>query len=822
MRKMSLLLLVILLASVGVGITTENTTALTLQEGEITQVRLSWDDDPKTTIVVMFQSATEGIGICEYGETTALGNTVSIPENKTTHEIKIMGLTPNTDYFYKVGVGESWSEVFQFKTAPDSIESTVNFLAWGDSRGESTESRLNRQEIAAFAASLNPEFQIHTGDMVTEGKQLNHWDAFFEDVEPVNAIAPIIAAVGNHETPRFSKNYKNLYALPGNEYYYSLDYGPVHITILNTETLILGDSFGDFTRNQRDWLIQDLATTHQPWKIVAFHRPYYTSGGHYEDESAKVHEALLEPIFRQYEVDFVFSGHDHMYERSYKDGINYVTLGGGGAPIYQPDPNANNIYQVKQASEYHVGMVEASATSISLTAYFINGSIFDTLTLDKKSEELAVTKFEVTEQPLSTSSTFELKATVTNFGEVDLVDVPVEFKLDEWSWTELVDIVVNEQVEITSSAALTISEKTVASVFIDPSDSWDETSESNNLKEIEINFPPAGIDLIVNRLVRLGDDPTVINLGVEVINLGLTDADDVTLEYFFNVDHTVRTVEIGLLEGLERQVIEIGSFSSDANILADLTIDPSKLISEEDEDNNYLLAGWNEKSNITISGATYPEYLQKERNLKIGYGTEGLLYAEPDVKLLWSIDSWTTFTEETMIKIGDSWEVEVEAYPGMEGIAFGFRAEEETIFDPAWVSVQAEGERAKVSTNLYYDIAEPSEVITVKFLDSENYTKIPSIIEGWIVFQGVKYEPVQGEGYLEIPMPEMSEGKFDIYTYAWTEGYVAISEIMELDFYNSTTPIDPTEPSKKDDGRLNIVLPALGIAVITLSRRKKR
>ncbi|MHA1910452.1 MAG: metallophosphoesterase [Candidatus Kariarchaeaceae archaeon] len=822
MHKISPLLLVILLASVGAGITAENTTALTLQAGEITQVRLTWDDDPKTTIVVMFQSASAGIGTCEYGETAALGDVETLSEEKTLHEIKITGLTPDTSYYYKVGVGTSWSEIYQFKTAPDSVDTTINFLAWGDSRGESTESRTNRKAIADFAAEFNPEFQIHTGDMVTEGKDMGHWDAFFEDVEAVNAIAPVMAAVGNHETPQLSLNYENLYALPANEYYYSLDYGPVHVTILNTEALHISDLYGDFLRDQRDWLIQDLATTHQPWKVVVFHRPFYTTGSHYADDSLLVHRELLEPIFKQYEVDLVFSGHDHMYERSYKDEINYITTGGAGAPVYMPSPNADTTYSVKQVSENHIIMVEASATSLRLDAYFINGSIFDTFTLDKKSEELAISKFEITETPLNPSSTFELTATVTNFGEVDLIDVPVEFNLDAWSWTEQVDIEVNEQVEITTSAALTISEKTVANVTIDPLDNWDETNEFNNFKEIMIDFPEEGIDLTINRLVSIGENPTELNLGVEIANLGLTTANDFTIDYFFNFNHTVVTIDVAILEGLEKEVIAIGTFSLETHILADLTIDPNQLISEAVEDNNYLLAGWNEKSNITSSGATFAEYLQKGKNLKIGYGTEGVLYAEPEIKVLWSIDGWTTYTEQSMTKLVDSWEVEIEAYPGMNGIAFGFRAEDQIIFDPAWVSIQAEGERGKIVTNRFIDIAK-TDLLTVNFLDSENFTKIPQTIEGWIIFQGVKYEPVHGEGYLEIAMPDIDIGKFYIYTYAWTEGYVAIKDLTLLTFTNSTKePIDTTDPSDGDDGSLSIVLPALGIAVITLNRRKKR
>ncbi|MEA3307196.1 MAG: hypothetical protein U9Q34_05385, partial [Elusimicrobiota bacterium] len=42
----------------------------------------------------------------------------------------------------------------------------------------------------------------------------------------------------------------------------------------------------------------------------------------------------LAPLFEKYGVDIVFSGHDHSYERLYKNGIYYVIAGGGGAPLY--------------------------------------------------------------------------------------------------------------------------------------------------------------------------------------------------------------------------------------------------------------------------------------------------------------------------------------------------------------------------------------------------------------------------------------------------------------------------------------------------------
>jgi hypothetical protein len=39
------------------------------------------------------------------------------------------------------------------------------------------------------------------------------------------------------------------------------------------------------------------------------------------------------PLFRRHDVTLVLSGHNHLYERIVRDGVTYVTTGGGGAPL---------------------------------------------------------------------------------------------------------------------------------------------------------------------------------------------------------------------------------------------------------------------------------------------------------------------------------------------------------------------------------------------------------------------------------------------------------------------------------------------------------
>ena len=45
--------------------------------------------------------------------------------------------------------------------------------------------------------------------------------------------------------------------------------------------------------------------------------------------------------FEEYGVNVVFQGHDHNYERLEKNGIIYITSGGGGAPLYSMYNNSD-------------------------------------------------------------------------------------------------------------------------------------------------------------------------------------------------------------------------------------------------------------------------------------------------------------------------------------------------------------------------------------------------------------------------------------------------------------------------------------------------
>jgi hypothetical protein len=82
----------------------------------------------------------------------------------------------------------------------------------------------------------------------------------------------------------------------------------------------------------------------------------------------------------QYGVSIVFGGHSHYYARAVVDGIQHLTIGGGGAPLYAPDPNAP--YVVASAQSYHYSRITIDGSHLGFAA--VNGAaLLDTFALDR-------------------------------------------------------------------------------------------------------------------------------------------------------------------------------------------------------------------------------------------------------------------------------------------------------------------------------------------------------------------------------------------------------------------------------------------------------
>src|SRR5215212_4636224 len=327
--------------------------------------------------VICWVSAGPDAGVVEYGKTPELGRKEAEARIGGRHAVALTGLDPGSTYHYRVeGAGGS-SATGCFCTAPAGDDSRFSFAVVGDS-GSGGKGQL---AVAALLERLRPDLVLHTGDVVYPAGQERHYDRrFFAPYRNLIKTVPLFPVLGNHDVREgngatFLENFHPPLVSPGGtKRYYSFDWGNTHFVALDSE-LYHGD-MGSDPEEQRDFLERDLATTREHWKIVFLHRSPYGSSRHGGDE--KVREDL-EPLFAKHGVDLVFSGHDHVYERTEPiRGVTYVVSGGGGRRLY---PAGRSARTVSSVSAHHAVLVRADGGHLSLEAIEAGGTYVDRLDL---------------------------------------------------------------------------------------------------------------------------------------------------------------------------------------------------------------------------------------------------------------------------------------------------------------------------------------------------------------------------------------------------------------------------------------------------------
>ena len=89
-------------------------------------------------------------------------------------------------------------------------------------------------------------------------------------------------------------------------------------------------------------------------------------------------------LFEQYDVDIVFAGHDHDYERTIPiNDVVYIVTGGGSAILYGVDMRKWLAYA---EATYHFCLVKIMGKKLILEAIKPDGSVFDRLVISKPSK----------------------------------------------------------------------------------------------------------------------------------------------------------------------------------------------------------------------------------------------------------------------------------------------------------------------------------------------------------------------------------------------------------------------------------------------------
>jgi hypothetical protein len=323
-----------------------------LQGAGLNSMNISWHD-----------TATTGTKV-EYGIDSVLsleisGSSELISDPYRWHTVKLTGLQANTRYFYRVSSGGEYSDIFSFRTIPDtSYKGRIRFVLLSDTHSSDTSSagKVIRAARSKISELYGPDIEnhvngiFHSGDITVSGNIPEQYSSqYFYPLSALSANIPVMVVAGNHEgeNPVFY-NYLKLDDQSGfplnpqlKEKIWSMRVGNSLFIGMNTNII------SQYGKTEADWLDSKLNETEKDpgidFVFLFFHHPPFSELW-FEvltlDRGPDYVENVLFPIIKKYtKVQQVHTGHTHGFERGTilsgkKDAdFRIICGGGGGGPL---------------------------------------------------------------------------------------------------------------------------------------------------------------------------------------------------------------------------------------------------------------------------------------------------------------------------------------------------------------------------------------------------------------------------------------------------------------------------------------------------------
>jgi hypothetical protein len=345
---------------------------------------LSWMRDPTTTMVVQWHTdqagASSTVAVRKASETAwkevkglerqLTGNAIWV------HTVELTGLRPGTEYAFRVD-GES--EVYRFRTMPQTLSHKVRFAVGGDIDDRDSV----YQEMSRVVAKEDPDFVVLGGDIAytlgtSRGKELDRqgarWQTFLKAwkqnmVTSDGRLIPMLVLVGNHDVERGRADprqktelFYEVFAFPTwYEAYRQLVFGDY------LSWIFLDTNHTWPVESQTAWLAKALVQP-TPWKMVAYHVAAFPAYYPYRSPTSQEIREQWVPLFQEHKVDVVFENHNHCYKRSRPlEGVLYLGDGSWGVP---PRPPHSELYLAKATQQnvaFVVTLEEGKCTITPLT-----------------------------------------------------------------------------------------------------------------------------------------------------------------------------------------------------------------------------------------------------------------------------------------------------------------------------------------------------------------------------------------------------------------------------------------------------------------------
>lgn len=330
----------------------------------------------------------------------------TLPSGRTVyyHTVRFTGLTPNTQYLYRIGSPWGWCEWVQHRTSK-TTDDPFAFVYFGDAQNDvkSLWSRVVRQ---AFRDLPGAAFFLHAGDLINEDMIDEEWGDWFYAGGWIHNQVPVFATPGNHEYQTIDEKkvltpfWKPQFANPEN--------GPAGLERTSFYMDYQGTRFISLNSNERleeqtAWLDKVLSENKGNWAIVTFHHPVYSTG--FGRDNPKVRE-LWKPILEKHKVPLVLQGHDHSYGRrniatgvsgsSEHSGTVYV-VSVSGPKMYRLAPETATTMPRRAEYTQLYQIVRVEPKKIKYEAYLSTGELYDAFELTRKPDgNIAMKVLEVT------------------------------------------------------------------------------------------------------------------------------------------------------------------------------------------------------------------------------------------------------------------------------------------------------------------------------------------------------------------------------------------------------------------------------------------
>src|SRR5574339_1047228 len=174
----------------------------------------------------------------------------------------------------------------------------------------------NTRLVVNYIQSSHPELVVTPGDLSYE----ETGECFYDLTKPISSKLKV--ALGNHdneedETKQIRYEYMKHFNLT--RPFYSFNQGNIHFLMMDS-SLAPSKMSAQFYFVQQD--LEDASKNpNVKWIFVVIHKPLCTSSGKHPPDIQNTF--LYHPLFDKYNVDIVFSGHNHWYERSLPLKFNY-------------------------------------------------------------------------------------------------------------------------------------------------------------------------------------------------------------------------------------------------------------------------------------------------------------------------------------------------------------------------------------------------------------------------------------------------------------------------------------------------------------------